>query len=368
MKIISLLMIIVFLTSCGSQRYGFAPSYKVIPLENKIDLNPYEINIKYSGKLESDAGYLDIIKSDKILTNDLMTIFDKTSNNKVDVKVLINLDEFKSKEEKNGFGIFGLVLNVGGGIIAALSLLGAVTSSDSLGAAVAFFFFLLSGGVSLLGFVFMPFGYDNEFKIDGTVSVQILDINKTELFSETHKLTIKNSEFADGSDGSESNKLLSKEIQKIFSKIKHNIISKRYEIMAELNVLSEKSHKSQKVMLELIPEGFTLDESYSLILKAGIEEILLSKNYTLIPSKTNDNSEKCINDNCFIKNATENSADGIFVVNIVKVNSEYMFKLKTISVKQQKAVKTKSLIYKNDFNDSEKLLDFAKELTKEVLK
>ncbi len=131
------------------------------------------------------------------------------------------------------------------------------------------------------------------------------------------------------------------------------------------------------IMLKIVSNDFKLENNQNAVFRSGVEEALTENKYSLISEEIQNETLKeqaeqrkkeCLDESCLVDTGKMLAARGLLVVDIVKAKTSDMFKLKYINLETAETMKTKSLIYKKDIDNVQSLLDFAKELTKEVLK
>jgi len=110
-------MICVFLLSGCYGQYKFVPKYKVIASESKVNLNASEVVINYSGDLKGKLGEFDKDNSTPMLKEDLLSVFDNSSDKNVNIEMNFDFINFESKSQMNGLGIAGIMMNVIGGLL-----------------------------------------------------------------------------------------------------------------------------------------------------------------------------------------------------------------------------------------------------------
>ncbi len=252
MKLISILTIFVFLFSGCYGQYKFVPKYKVIAPESKINLNANEVIINYTGDFKGKLGEFDKNNSTPQLKDDIISVFDNSSDKNINIEMNFDFIYFKSESKMNNLGGAGILMNVIGGLLCIMLIAtadsGSSHSEDSsdrdaysgLDALPQIFAGFVSGGIAVIGLFFIPFNSDNILNVSGNITTKIYDSKtKTELYLNKTEINFNNTEFADGNNSVDSRKLLNKEIQKIMAKIKEEILSNKEEILKKYDELNK---------------------------------------------------------------------------------------------------------------------------------
>ncbi len=140
---------------------------------------------------------------------------------------------------------------------------------------------------------------------------------------------------------------------------------------------TKQTNNSFPIMLKFVSKDFKLENNQNAIFRSGVEESLTENKYSLISEETQEETLKeqsmqrnkeCLDESCLVDTGKMLAARGLFIIEVIKSKNDYLFKIKYINLETAETLKTKSLIYTKDIDNAQNLLDFAKELTKEVLK
>ncbi|MBN2695375.1 hypothetical protein JXR93_12005 [bacterium] len=143
-------------------------------------------------------------------------------------------------------------------------------------------------------------------------------------------------------------------------------------LFASLSIFGD---NQSTVMLKVNTKSFELSKDSSYVLRMGVSEVLTKNSYALIDEisqeealkeQSEQREKECFDELCLVDTGKMLAAKGIFLVEIVKMGEKYIFSLKYIDIETGSTQKAKSLIFKNDINNGEELLEFSKNMTTEL--
>ncbi len=232
---------------------------------------------------------------------------------------------------------------------------------------------------------------DAYFKLFATITVY--DYYKTtKLYDFSNETTELNQCYISGSDFKEIFIKFMTKIKTVLKEDSFIIIKKNDDIkkgdkteeVKEIetnNTFVETENKTMKnsfpIMLKFVSKEFKLENNQNAIFRSGVEESLTENKYSLISEEVQEETLKeqaiqrnkeCLEESCLVDTGKMLAARGLFIIEVIKSKNDYLFKIKYINLETAETLKTKSLIYTKDIDNAQNLLDFAKELTKEVLK
>jgi len=390
LKFIFILTIISFLNGCLNQTDSVFIKYSSSDLkEETINLNPKLIKVKFNNV--STKNFL-ISESESGVKKFVSSIFNKNSENNITINVSFVFNRFIYKMD-NFSTFIPYVISGLAAFFAAVSPAIAVENIESepgkpdtqeINETTMLRLILIFGSISIASLIAGYLSSDLVFDISGIVTIDICDYKSEKIiYSYNKTLLIKKDDIVNTeSDNEDFNKLL----KPFFKNLKDDLLNDKDKIKAKYDdfikgVQNELIGKEKKenipIMLKIVSTDFKLQNNQNTIFRSGVEDALTENKYSLISEEVQEETLKeqakqrkkeCYDDSCLVETGKMLAARGLFVVEIVKSKESYLFKIKYINLETAEIVKTKSLVYSKDIDNVQNLLDFAKELTNEVLK